>query len=126
MLVVLDEYTREYLAIEVRRRLRRKDVVAVLEELTAISGAPVQLRADNVPEMISKAAKEWCAASGTDPLCIDPGYRGRTGSWRASTADCGTSCSRRRSSPHWMRQGCWWIDGGCTTTNGVSSRRLAS
>ena len=73
MLVVLDEYTRECLAIEVRRRLRGKDVVAVLDELTAIRGAPVHLRADNGPEMISKAVKEWCAASGTDALYIDPG-----------------------------------------------------
>ena len=73
MLVVLDEYTRECLAIEVRRRLRGKDVVAVLDELTAIRGAPAHLRADNGPEMISKAVKEWCAASGTDALYIDPG-----------------------------------------------------
>jgi len=73
MLVVLDGYTRECLAIEVRRRLRGEDVVAVLDELTAIRGAPVHLRADNGPEMISKAVKEWCAASGTDALHIDPG-----------------------------------------------------
>ena len=56
-----------------RRRLRGKDVVAVLDELTAIRGAPVHLRADNGPEMISKAVKEWCASSGTDALYIDPG-----------------------------------------------------
>ena len=73
MLVVLDEYTRECLAIEVRRRLRGEDVVAVLDALTAIRGAPVHLRADNGPEMISRAVKEWCAASGTDALYIDPG-----------------------------------------------------
>ncbi len=73
MLVVLDEYTRECLAIEVRRHLRGKDVVAVLDELTAIRGAPVHLRADNGPEMISKAVKEWCDESGTDALYIDPG-----------------------------------------------------
>jgi len=47
--VVLDKYTRECLAIEVRRRLRGKDVVAVLDELTAIRGAPMHLRADNGP-----------------------------------------------------------------------------
>ena len=73
MLMALDEYMRECLAIEVRRRLRGKDVVAVVTELTAIRGAPVHLRADNGPEMISTAVKEWCAASGTDALYIDPG-----------------------------------------------------
>ena len=45
----------------------------MLDERTAIRGAPVHLRADNGPEMISKAVKEWCAASGTDALYIDPG-----------------------------------------------------
>ena len=73
LLVVLDEYTREGLAIEVRRRLRGKDVVAVLDELIAIRGAPVHLPVDNGPEMISKAVKEWCAASGTDAFYIHPG-----------------------------------------------------
>jgi len=40
VLVVLDEYTRECLAIEVHRHLRGEDIVAVLDELTAIRGAP--------------------------------------------------------------------------------------
>jgi transposase InsO family protein len=73
MLVVLDEYTRECLAIEVARNFRGADIVAVLDELTAIRGAPVHLRADNGPEMISKAVKAWCAESGTGTLYIDPG-----------------------------------------------------
>ncbi len=47
--------------------------MAVLDELTAIRGAPAHVRADNGREMISKAVKEWCAASGTDALYIDPG-----------------------------------------------------
>jgi len=68
MLVVLDEYTRECLAIEVARHFRGKDIVSVLDELTAIRGAPVHLRADNGPEMISKTVKAWCAESGTGTL----------------------------------------------------------
>jgi transposase InsO family protein len=73
MLVVLDEHTRECLAIEVARNFRGEDIVAVLDELTAIRGAPAHLRADNGPEMISKAVKAWCAESGTGTLYIDPG-----------------------------------------------------
>ena len=73
MLVVLDEYTRECLAIEVARNFRGEDIVAVMDELTAIRGAPAHLRADNGPEMISKAVKAWCAESGTGTLYIDPG-----------------------------------------------------
>jgi transposase InsO family protein len=73
MLVVLDEYTRECLAIEVARHIRGADFVAVLDELTAIRGAPAHRRSDNRPEMISKAVKAWCAESGTGTLYIDPG-----------------------------------------------------
>jgi transposase InsO family protein len=47
--------------------------VAVVAALTAIRGAPVHRRAANGPEMISEAVQQWCAASGTDVLYIDPG-----------------------------------------------------
>jgi transposase InsO family protein len=57
MLVMRDEYTRECLAIEVARRFRGEDIVAVLDELTAIRGTPAHLRADNGPELVSKAVK---------------------------------------------------------------------
>jgi putative transposase len=73
MLVVLDECTRECLAIEVGRHCRGEDVVRVLDELTVIRGAPAHLRADDGAEMISKAVKAWCAESGTGTLYIDPG-----------------------------------------------------
>jgi len=73
MLVVLDEHTRECLAIEVNRSRRDEDVVAVPEGLTANCGAPAHIHADNGLQLISKAVKAWCAASGTGALCIDPG-----------------------------------------------------
>ncbi len=50
------------------RHLRGEDIVAVLDELTAIRGAPAHLRADNGPEMISKAVKAWCNESGIGTL----------------------------------------------------------
>jgi hypothetical protein len=58
MLVVLDEYTPECLAIEVARNFRGEDIVAVLDELTAIRGAPAHLQAADGPEMISKVSPE--------------------------------------------------------------------
>jgi putative transposase len=72
MLVALYEYTRERLAIWVARHFRGEDVVTVLDELTVTRGAPAHIRADNGPEMISKAVKAWCAESGTGTLYIDP------------------------------------------------------
>ena len=73
MLVVVDEYTRECLALDVGRTCRGGDVVAVLDELTAIRGAPQNVRSDNGPEFISEALKRWCTEGGTGTLDIEPG-----------------------------------------------------
>jgi len=72
MLVVLDECTRECLAIEAGRHCRGEDVVPVLDELTAIRGAPAHHRSDNEPEYVSAAVRKWCGESGTGTLYIDP------------------------------------------------------
>ncbi len=79
MLVVLDEHTRECLALDVGRRCRGEDIVSVLDELTAIRGAPAHIRSDNGPECISHALKTWCQESGTGTLYIDPGSPWQTG-----------------------------------------------
>ena len=73
MLVVLDEYTRENIALEVSRKLKSHDVIMVLDELTAIRGAPENIRSDNGSEFIAKVIKEWCKESGTNTLYIEPG-----------------------------------------------------
>jgi len=104
MLVVLDEYTRECLAIEVHRNLRGGDIVTVLDEVTAIRGAPAHIRPDG-PEMISKVLKAWCEESGTGALYIDPGSPWQNGIVETSTAGCGTSSCRLRSSTRWRRRG---------------------
>jgi putative transposase len=72
ILVVLDEFTGECLAIEVERTFRGADGVAVLDELTAIRGAPVHIRSDNGPELVSKVVRRWCAHAGTGSLLIEP------------------------------------------------------
>ena len=60
MLVVLDEYTRENIALEFSRKLKSHDVIMVIDELTAIRGAPENIRSDNVSEFIADVMKEWC------------------------------------------------------------------
>jgi putative transposase len=84
---------------------RPSRMLVVLDELTAIRGAPAHIRADNAPKMISNALKALCKESGTGTHYLDPGHRGRTGSWRASTAGCGTSFCRLRSSTRWRKRG---------------------
>jgi len=73
MLPVLDEYTRESLTIEVERSIRAKDVIATLEYLFTIRGAPAYIRSDNGPEFIADAIKRWLSDSGVGTLYIEPG-----------------------------------------------------
>jgi transposase InsO family protein len=73
ILVVEDEFTRECLAVEVRRHFTARDVERVLARLKAERGAPAMLRSDNGPEFIAAALKAWLAAEGWETLYIDPG-----------------------------------------------------
>jgi transposase InsO family protein len=72
-LCVVDEFTRECLALEVRRSFRGKDVIAVLAGLVALRGAPAHLRSDNGPEFVAKAVQVWLKAHAVGPLYIAPG-----------------------------------------------------
>lgn len=73
MLPIVDEYTRECLTIEVERRMTAKDVVATLEYLFELWGAPQYVRSDNGPEFIAQAVKTWLARSQVETLYIEPG-----------------------------------------------------
>jgi putative transposase len=74
LLHVVDEFTREALAIECRRRIDADATVAVLEGLTASRGrAPEFVRCDNGPEMTANALKDWCRFAGAGSSYIDPG-----------------------------------------------------
>ena len=73
MLNIVDEFTRECLTIEVARKFKAKDVVAVLEELFAIRGRPKFIRSDNGPEFVSHAVRNWLKDSGVETLFIEPG-----------------------------------------------------
>lgn len=74
MLNVIDEFTREALAIEVDRSIDADHVVAVLERLAAQRGsAPVYVRFDNGPEFVAHAVADWCRFTGTNSVFIDPG-----------------------------------------------------
>ncbi len=72
-LSVVDEYTRECLALEVDRSLRSTDVIDVLIELLHVRGVPVCIRSDNGPEFIANALRRWLASASVKTLYIDPG-----------------------------------------------------
>ncbi len=73
LLVVLDEYTRESLSIEVARSLKSTDVIGTLGSLFAVRGAPQYLRSDNGPEFVAEAVRPWLQSSGVSTLYIAPG-----------------------------------------------------
>jgi putative transposase len=70
---VVDEFTRECLALEVERRMTARDVVAILTWLEAKHGAPNAIRSDNGPEFMARAVGRWLAARKVGPLYIAPG-----------------------------------------------------
>jgi putative transposase len=73
MLTVIDEYTRECLAIEVGRRLRSDDVLHRLAELFTDRGPPDHIRSDNGSEFTAMAVRNWLARIGVRTLYIEPG-----------------------------------------------------
>lgn len=73
LLHVVDEFTREALAIRCERRIDADATVKVLDGLIAERGAPEYLRCDNGPEMTANALKDWCRFSGAGSAYIEPG-----------------------------------------------------
>ena len=73
MLNVIDEFTRECLAIGVSRKLNSIDVVDVLSDLFILRGVPGHVRSDNGPEFVAKAVQAWIAAVGAKTAYIEPG-----------------------------------------------------
>lgn len=73
MLTLLDEYTRESLAIKVDRALKAYDVVEQLAELFVIRGTPDFIRSDNGSEFTSDVVRGWLQRLGVKTLYIEPG-----------------------------------------------------
>ncbi|WP_188824042.1 IS3 family transposase, partial [Novosphingobium indicum] len=73
ILSIIDEASRECLALPVARRLRSEDVLAALAELFITRGPPAHIRSDNGPEFIANAVQEWLARIGVKTLYITPG-----------------------------------------------------
>ena len=73
MLVVLDEFTRQNLAIDVQRSIRAGHVIDLLERLFLVHGQPEHVRSDNGPEFIAYAIQDYLADRNVGPLYIAPG-----------------------------------------------------
>ena len=73
MLCLIDEYTREALAIRVKRKLNSTDVLETLADVMIDRGTPQYIRSDNGPEFIALALRQWISDVGTQTAYIEPG-----------------------------------------------------
>jgi putative transposase len=72
-LTIVDEWTRESLAIDVGGSIRSARVIEVLAQLVSVRGAPRYLRSDNGPEFVATAVLQWVTAEGIETAHIAPG-----------------------------------------------------
>ena len=70
---ILDEFSRECLAIRVKRKLNSTDVIDALTDLFILRGPPAFVRSDNGPEFVAQAVRDWIAAVGAKTAFIEPG-----------------------------------------------------
>jgi transposase InsO family protein len=73
ILTIIDEYTRECLAILVERRITSEDVIDKLYELFLLRGVPEHIRSDNGPEFTARAVRKWLSQMHVKTLFIEPG-----------------------------------------------------
>jgi len=70
---LIDEYTRECLALEVERSMTASDVLDVLSQVMLIRGVPKHIRSDNGPEFVADAIRRYLDSTGINALYIEPG-----------------------------------------------------
>ena len=73
MMTLVDEYSREALAIRVARRLGSMQVIETLADAMVVKGVPQFIRSDNGPEMTALEVKRWLQEVGSKTLFIEPG-----------------------------------------------------
>jgi len=73
LLTLIDEYTRECLAIRVERRMGSQEVIETLSDEMLWRGIPEHIRSDNGPEFVAQELRQWLGKLGTGTLYIEPG-----------------------------------------------------
>jgi putative transposase len=73
LMTLIDEFTRECLAIRVARRINGLGVLESMADAMLVRGIPEHIRSDNGPEMTAKVVRGWLAGVGAKTLYIEPG-----------------------------------------------------
>jgi transposase InsO family protein len=100
MLTVIDEFSRQCLAITVARRLKADDVLATLTELFVKHGPPAFIRSDNGGEFTAGVSVNGSNGCRSKPCISSPAVLGRMATTSRSTASSAMSCSTASSSTH--------------------------
>ena len=87
-LTIVDEYTRECLALRVARSIKARDAIDILAELFARRGVPEFLRSDNGPEFIATAMRKWLERVNVGTLYIEPGSPWENGYSESFNSKC--------------------------------------
>jgi transposase InsO family protein len=72
-MTLIDEFTRECLAIRVARRINSFGVLEVMADVMLMRGVPEHIRSDNGAEMTAKVVRNWLTQVGAKTLYIEPG-----------------------------------------------------
>ena len=100
MLTLIDEYSRECLAIDVERKLNSQDVLNRLTELFTRRGAPRFIRSDNGSEFTAKLVREWLKRLDVGTLFIEPGSPWENGYIESFNGNRPTNCIFRAVQIH--------------------------
>ena len=121
---ILDEHSRECLAIRVKRKLNSNEVIDALTDLFILRGVPAYIRSDNGPEFIAEDVRDWIKAVGAKTAYIEPGSPWENGYCvkpKLSLKDGGTITTPNDHTVHWVtahlrqRPSCPWTKGqSCT------------
>jgi putative transposase len=91
-MTLIDEFTRECLAIRVARRINSFGVLQAMADVMLMRGVPEHIRSDNGPEMTSKLVRKWLTQVGARTLFINQGAPGRMATASRSMGSSAMSC----------------------------------
>lgn len=95
MLTLIDEFTRECLAVEVGISIKSERVRRTLQKICAEKGNPELIRLDNGSEFVGKAVNEWLAENGIKPVFIEPGKPWQNGKCESFNGKLRDECLSR-------------------------------
>ncbi len=95
MFTLIDEYTRQCLAVEVGVSIKSERVRQILQRVCSEKGKPEKIRSDNGSEFIGKAVNDWLAENGIKPLLIEPGKPWQNGKGESFNGKLRDECLSR-------------------------------